>query len=265
MTQNADTPHASSSHSTKTRIQRTRLLLGSGGLSTPQRQQDWAREFDDFLGSIQNVLLIPWAGHDPDQYLQMLSQRINTGGRTLDSIHLHPDPVATILRAEALLVGGGNTFRLLQRMHHHAVLDAIQDRVRKGMPYMGISAGTNVACPTIMTTNDMPIVMPPTLQALGLVPFQINAHYYSGPTMIRLADESVIPYGGETRDDRLNEYHQMNERPVLAMWEGGILRVEHGSALLKGHSTARLFTKGEPAQDLPADADVSHLLRPAHA
>jgi dipeptidase E len=140
------------------------------------------------------------------------------------------------------------------------LLGLIRERVRAGMPYVGISAGTNLACPTIRTTNDMPIVQPASLDALGLVPFQINPHWFDGPIHVRQG-EGFLPYGGETRDDRLREFLEENERPVLAIAEGGILRVEATTATLLV-APARLFRRGRAPEDLAPGLDLSHLLRP---
>jgi dipeptidase E len=126
------------------------------------------------------------------------------------------------------------------------------------MPYVGISAGTNLACPTIRTTNDMPIVQPKTLDALGFVPFQVNPHWFDGPTYVK-AGTSFLPYGGETRDDRLREFLEENDRVILAIGEGGVLRVEGTQATLDG-APARLFRRGAAPQDVAPPADLSRLL-----
>jgi dipeptidase E len=128
------------------------------------------------------------------------------------------------------------------------------------MPYIGISAGTNVACPTIATTNDMPISWPRNPVALGLVPFQINPHFVPGTAHYEI-DGAFVPYGGETREDRLREYHEENERTVLAMREGAILRVEGKKATLLGPKGGFLFRRGREAEPLEPGADLSALLR----
>src|SRR5262249_29156600 len=158
------------------------------------------------------------------------------------------DPVVAVREAEGLFVGGGNTFRLLGELYRFDLLDVIRERVRAGLPYLGVSAGTNVACPTIKTTNDMPITQPPRFDALGLCPFQINPHYFVGQTFVK-RDDGFQEHFGETRDERLREFHEMNETPVVGLWEGGILEVADGSVLLSGAS-ARVFRKGQPAEDV---------------
>jgi dipeptidase E len=145
-------------------------------------------------------------------------------------------------RAEALFIGGGNTFRLLDAMWTHALIEPIRHRVRAGMPYVGTSAGSNVACPSIRTTNDMPIVEPRTLAALDLVPFNINAHY-----------QDPIPgstHMGETREQRIAEFHEENTPPVVGLREGAWLLVEGSSVILQGVNGGRLFRRGEAPAEL---------------
>ncbi|MDJ0975270.1 MAG: dipeptidase PepE [Planctomycetota bacterium] len=236
-----------------------RLLLGSGGLSTPERVEAWLQAFDAFLGDIDRFLFVPHALAAHDRYVAGLEERGFTAGRTLVGLHREADPVAAVEAAPAIFVGGGNSFRLLATIQAMGLIEPIRRRVAAGMPYIGISAGSNLACPTIMTTNDMPITAPDGLDALDLVPFQINPHYFAGRTWIRQADEQFLPYGGETRDDRIREFHEMNTRPVLGVWEGGWVRVEGGSTHLEG-SPARLFRRDADPVDLEAGTRLDALL-----
>ena len=119
-------------------------------------------------------------------------------------------------------------------MYRHGLLEVIRERVRAGLPYLGVSAGTNVACPTIKTTNDMPITQPPSLEALGLVPFQVNPHYFTGQTYAKVG-HTYHEHFGETRDDRIREFHELNDSAVVGLWEGGVLRVEGAKAWLAEH------------------------------
>jgi dipeptidase E len=238
-----------------------RLLLGSGGLSTDARRDAWRRELAAFLpGSVTRLTFVPFALADHEAYVAKVQALDLAGGRRLEGLHREPDARRAVAEAEALFVGGGNSFRLLDRMQRLGLLGLIRDRVRAGVPYVGISAGTNLACPTIRTTNDMPIVQPTSLDALGLVPFQVNPHWFDGPTYVRQGD-GYSPYGGETRDDRLREFLEENDRPVLAIAEGGILRVEEAKATLLV-APARLFRRGRAPEDLAPGSDLSHLLRP---
>ncbi len=237
-----------------------RLLLGSGGLSTPARVAAWVHEFGDFLGTVRSVLFVPYALADHDKYTRMIVERAFHAGREIVGIHRAKSPKKAIDRAEAIFVGGGNTFRLLDAVERLGLLPAIRRRVAQGMPFVGISAGTNLACPTIRTTNDMPIVWPRSAEALDLVPFQINPHYVEGAFHLK-EGRRYRPYGGETRDVRLTEFHEMNDVPILALREGSILRVEGRTARVVGASGARLFRPGKEPTDLPVGADVSAMLR----
>ena len=227
-----------------------RVLLGSGGFRTDERRALLADEMRRHFGPIRRLLFIPYALADHDAYLRLIHEKGLDGGYALDGIHAHGDPVRAVEEAEALYVGGGNTFRLLHELYRHNLLDVIRDRVRAGLPYLGISAGSNVACPTMQTTNDMPIVQPPSFAALGLVPFQINPHYFLGQTFVKVGD-GFVEHFGETRDDRLREYHEMNDTPVLGLWEGGLVRWDGALGALVG-AAARVFHKGKEPLDWPA-------------
>jgi dipeptidase E len=235
-----------------------RVLLGSGGFRTPERVAILTREMRAFFGSVGRLLFLPYALRDHDAYVQMLRDKGLDGGYEVDGIHRHADPSEAVGRAEGIYVGGGNTFRLLNELYRLDLLDPIRARVRAGVPYLGISAGTNVACPTMKTTNDMPIVAPPRLDALALVPFQVNPHYFNGQTYVKVADD-YHEHFGETRDERLREFHELNDTPVIGLWEGGILRVEGDSVLLLG-ARARLFRKGREPVDVDPGTQLDGII-----
>jgi dipeptidase E len=237
-----------------------RLLLGSGGFRTSERIGVLTGQMRSFFGPLARLLVVPYALRDHDGCLARLVERGLSAGYELDGIHRHPDPVQAIHEAEALFVSGGNTFRLLDTLYRLDLLEPIRQRVRAGLPYLGISAGSNVACPTMQTTNDMPIVQPPSFRALGLVPFQINPHYFHGPFYLRQGD-GYQEHFGETRDERIAEFHEINDRMVIGLWEGGLLRVEDGRLTLLG-APARIFRKGQESVDVPAGAQLDHLLVP---
>jgi dipeptidase E len=165
--------------------------------------------------------------------------------------HAGASPLAVIDSADAVFTGGGNSFRLLAALHRHGLVEAIRSRVAQGLPYIGSSAGTNMACPTLRTTNDMPIVQPPTFEALNLVPFQINPHY---PL------EQPGAHVGETRDQRILEFLEENDVPVLGLCEGSWVEVRGGSAQLGGVAPGRLFRRGSEPTDVHPGADLSDLL-----
>jgi dipeptidase E len=235
-----------------------RLLLASGGYRTPERVAFLADEMKRHCGNVPRLLFVPFALRDHDGYVRMMLERGLHGGYELDGLHRHADPKEAVRAAQAIYIGGGNTFRLLAELYRHDLLDVIRAKVKSGVPYLGISAGSNVACPTIQTTNDMPITMPPSFAALGLVPFQINAHYFTGQTFVK-DDSGLHEHFGETRDERLREYHEMNDTPVVGLWEGGVLHIDGGRLELRG-SAARLFVKGQEARDVASGTRLDELL-----
>jgi dipeptidase E len=237
-----------------------RLLLGSGGFGTGPRLAPWLAELASFLGPVRRVLFVPHALADHDGYASLLRRRWPVPGVSFEGLHRARDPRRAVREAQAVLVGGGNTFRLLGSMRRLGLLAPLRARVRRGLPYLGASAGTNLACPTIQTTNDMPIVHPGSFEALGLVPFQVNAHYFDGRFAYKEGGRWE-PYAGETRDDRLQEFHEENRRPVLGLREGAWLRLE-GRRLARGGGEARLFRRGRPPRSFRPGAELGFLLAP---
>ncbi len=229
-----------------------RILLGSGGFRTKERIDFLASQMRDFFGEISSLLFVPYALADHDGYVKEMTEKGINAGYHLFGIHLKDDPKQAIRDAQGIFVGGGNTFRLLKTLYDLDLVELIRERVQNGLPYLGISAGANIASPTIMTTNDMPIVYPPTFEALGLVPFQLNPHYNTGNNFVKVRDEFQEHFG-ETRDDRIREFHEMNDTPVVGLWEAGILRVEENSLSLEG-TPARLFRKGQEPVDIQPPA-----------
>lgn len=216
-----------------------------------------AVEIREFLGPVKRVLFVPYAGVSVTwtEYTGRVRQALAELGVTLLSVSEVEDPVAAALGAEAVLVGGGNTFQLLRMMYQTGLLEAVRSRVGSGMPYLGWSAGSNLACPTIRTTNDMPVVEPPSLGALDLVPFQINPHY---------TDQVITNHGGETREERIGEFLILNPAlAVVGLREGSWLRREGATLTAGGPHTIRLFRHGRPALELDPTEDLSWLLDPS--
>ena len=221
-------------------------LHGSGFLDHAEA------EIRNFLGPVKRVLFVPFALHDQDGYTARVKDRLALMGYAVDSVHDDTDKQKAVEEAEALFIGGGNTFRLLKSLYEFDVVDLIRNRVDEGMLYMGSSAGSNVAAPTIRTTNDMPIVEPPSLNALNLVSFQINPHY--------LDPDPTSKHMGETREERIVQFLEENETPVLGLREGAMLRIENGTTTLKGSTGARIFRRDhEPVEVFPV-AKLDELL-----
>lgn len=229
------------------------LLISNSTMHGGGYLEHCAAEIRDFLGAPKKVLFVPYALHDHDAYAERARQAFAAMGHELHSAHTLPQPAAGVERADAVFVGGGNTFRLLAALYHHGLLAAIQQRAFAGMPYVGSSAGTNVATPTIRTTNDMPIVQPPSFAALELVPFQINPHY--------LDPDPGSRHMGETREERLRQFHEEHKTPVLGLREGCMLRVDGESMELRGTTKARLFRRGRTPEEFTPPCDLSFLLR----
>jgi dipeptidase E len=214
-----------------------RLLLLSNSTQFGKGYLDHAMEaIRTFLGPTRRLAFVPFALRAHAAYTEKVRERFAKEGIEVAG----PDALAS---AEAVFVGGGNTFRLLDHLQRTGLLEVLRLRAEQGMPYLGASAGTNIAAPTIKTTNDMPILEPKSFTALGLVPFQINPHYVD-------PDRSST-HMGETRQERLLEYLEENDTPVVALREGTWLEVEGDSVTLKGASTARLFRRGRESEDVP--------------
>jgi len=213
-------------------------LYGSGYLDHAES------EIRGFLGDAKRVLFVPYALFDRDKYAANAQQRFQKMGYELTSVHTAANPITAIGETDAVFIGGGNTFRLLKALYEFELIEAIRKRVSNGMPYIGSSAGSNVAAPTIKTTNDMPIVQPPSFNALGLVTFQINPHY--------LDPDPNSKHMGETREERIIQFLEENDTPVVGLREGAMLRIENGETILRGSTGARIFRKGvEPIEISP--------------
>lgn len=211
-----------------------------------------ARALQGFLVGVEEILFIPYALGDVDHYAHRIRERFSQLGMKVVSIHEQQDPILAIQRAASILVGGGNTFRLLKALQDANLLGPIREKVITGTPYMGSSAGANVACPTIKTTNDMPIVHPSSFAALDLLPFNINPHYFDGP---------CVPGSmGETREARLREFHEVNTEPVLGLREGAWLLQEGTDLKVQGRGGAKLFLPGERPVLYGPDSDLNWLL-----
>ncbi len=209
-----------------------------------------------FLGKEKTeAVFIPYAGVTVsfDDYTDKVRMRFREIGHDILSVHETSDPRKAIAGAKAIVVGGGNTFHLIKQVQDHKLTGPIRDKVLQGTPYIGWSAGSNLACPTIRTTNDMPIVEPESFDALNLVPFQINPHYL---------DANPKGHAGETREMRIEEFIEANPGIyVVGLREGTMFLVEKGSIRLMGSRPARIFRKGSEPKELAPGADFSFLLQ----
>ena len=232
-----------------------RLLLISNSTNAGEEYlryplQDIARFFD----GVDEALFVPYAAvsFSYDEYERRVAERFNEIGIRIRSVHREADPVMAVRGAKAVVVGGGNTFALIKSMQDLGLLAPLRERLAEGMPYVGWSAGSNVTCPTIRTTNDMPIVEPSSFEAIGVVPFQINPHYL---------DANPQGHAGETREQRIMEFIAANKNVYVAgLREGCMLLFEDGRLTLKGPKPMRIFRYGEPAREVNAGDDLSFLM-----
>jgi dipeptidase E len=232
-----------------------RLLLLSNSTEHDQGYLDHAMPAVlKILGPVPRLLFVPFALRDREAYTAKVRTRFAREGIEVRALKPEGSESAVVDAAEAVFVGGGNTFRLLDTLQSTGLLEALRRRVRGGAPYLGASAGTNIAAPTIKTTNDMPIVQPSSFEALGLVAFQINPHY--------LDPDPSSRHMGETRAERIGEFLEESESVVVGLREGAWLRVEEGKTTLEGLRGARIFRRGRAPEEAPPGAILDGLLTP---
>lgn len=231
-----------------------RVLLLSNSTVHGRGYLDHAEaEIRTFIGSGRRILFVPFALHDRDAYAAKARDRLAAMDCELDSLHEAPDTLRAIEQAECLFIGGGNTFRLLKALYDAALIEPIRRRVAAGMAYIGSSAGANVAGPTIKTTKDMPIVQPPSFDALGLVGFQISPHF--------LDPDPTSTHMGETQEERILQFLEESSTPVAGLREGAMVLAEGHSLRLLGTTGARIFRRGEPPVEVVPGTEIADLLR----
>lgn len=234
-----------------------KLLLISNSTNPGEAYLGWPRPYiADFMKttSAKRVLFVPYAGVtiSYDDYEKRVADVFRELGYEIYSTHREADPVKAVMEAEAIAVGGGNTFFLVHMMHKLGLMKAIREQALKGTPYMGWSAGANVACPTLRTTNDMPIIEPSSFNCLNLVKFQINPHYL---------DAHPEGHGGETRQQRIEEFLAANpEVTVAGLRETSLLELDGNKIELKGKKNMRLFRFGQEPKEYEPGMDVAFLL-----
>lgn len=204
--------------------------------------------------NVKTLLFIPYArpsGISHEAYTNKVKTAFSNLNIEIKGIHEFENPIEAVENSEALFVGGGNTFVLVNELYKNNLLDTIEKVVNNGTPYLGTSAGSNICGLTIGTTNDMPIVYPPSFRTLGFVSFNINPHY--------LDSEVTSKHMGETRETRINEFHQFNPQSVVGLREGSWLEVKGTSIILKGNLTARLFNRNEKPIEIEPETELNYL------
>ena len=233
------------------------LLISNSTLHGSGYLDHCANEISSLLGSRENVLFVPFArpgGITHDAYTATARSRFEQMGYSLSGVHETGFPEKALRETDAVFIGGGNTFVLLDALQNNNTLwgGLLRERVAAGMPYIGTSAGSNVACNTIATTNDMPIAHPRSLEAYGFVPFNINPHY--------IDPDPDSTHQGETRGTRIAEFHARHDIPVVALREGAMLRVQGDSMELRGQHGARLFRQGQDPVEYSTGDSLDFLL-----
>jgi len=231
-----------------------RLLLLSNSTNHGGAYLDHAMDaIGAFLGPVRRLCFVPFALRDQEGYAARARERFARAGIEVRTVTADAAGAAALETAEAVFVGGGNTFRLLKTLQDLGLSDAIRRRVQGGMPYVGSSAGSIVAGPTLKTTKDMPIVQPASFDALGLVEFQISPHY--------LDPDPSSTHMGETQEERILQFLEENDAPVLGLREGGLARVEGAEVRVGGAPSARIFRRGAAPVEVAPGTRLDRLLR----
>jgi dipeptidase E len=211
-------------------------------------------ELKSFFKGVHEILFIPYArpsGISYNRYTKHVHTAFSSINIDVKGIHEFEDPKLAVEHAQGIFIGGGNTFELISKLHENDLMQVLRESVNNGTPYFGTSAGSNVAGISIKTTNDMPVVYPPSFEALRLIGFNLNPHY--------IDLDLTSTHMGETREIRIKEFHIYNDTPVLGLREGSWLAVNGSQVILKGKLNARLFKQNEEAKELSPESDVSYL------
>lgn len=207
-----------------------------------------------FFKNTTEILFIPYArpgGISHDDYTKKAAEAFTKINKTVKGIHEFDSPAEAVRHAKGIFIGGGNTFVLINQLYKNNLLEPLKEVITKGTPYLGTSAGSNICGLTVNTTNDMPIVYPPSFKSLGLIPFNINPHY--------LDPDTKSTHKGETRETRIKEFHAYNSPPVVGLREGSWLEVNDDSIILKGQLNARIFEYNKEPYEVKPDTELRHL------
>ncbi|WP_313111377.1 dipeptidase PepE [Aequorivita sediminis] len=202
-------------------------------------------EMAELFKETEEVIFIPYArpgGISHDSYTEKAAKAFNKIGKKLIGLHTFKDPVAAINNSKGIFTGGGNTFVLVSALYKFEVMQPLREAIFNGMPYMGTSAGSNICGVSMQTTNDMPIVYPPSFKTLGVIPFNLNPHY--------LDPDPTSKHMGETRETRIAEFHTQNTIPVVGLREGSWLRIKGDEIILEGDLDARVFKQGKKPYEI---------------
>ncbi len=234
-----------------------RLLLISNSTNYGERYLDYTRKYiTDFLGKdVRNVAFVPYAAVDISyvEYTNKVNEVFQELGYTIKSTEDIQGPERVIEEADAIVIGGGNTFHLIHYMHERGIMDILRKKVENGTPFIGWSAGSNVACPSIKTTNDMPVIQPVSFEGLSLIPFQINPHYTDG---------RIPNHNGESREERIKEFLELNpDFTVVGLKEGSIIRIEDDKVKLFGNKTLKVFRKDQPTLEYDPSTSLDFILK----
>ena len=230
------------------------LIASTSTIHSEKHLQYLLPELTLLFKGCNTILFIPYArpgGISHDDYTQIVRQTFAKINIDIKGIHEFENPATAIKNAEGIFTGGGNTFLLVSQLYAQNIMSKLSEVVKKGTPYLGTSAGSNICGLSMQTTNDMPIVYPPSFQTLGLIPFNINPHYQD--------PEPSSKHMGETRETRINEFHAFNNIPVLGLREGSWLELKNNKTTLKGDLSARLFKKGQAPIELESNSDLTNL------
>ena len=246
-----------------------KILLGSGGIRTPERRKMYINLMNDNFKNCKKILFIPYASNNYDEYTDKVREMFEESSYEVVGIHEIDNPLEAITTMEGIYVGGGNTFSLVKKLHEYKLIEPIKKRVLDdNIPYAGVSAGSNVACPTMQTTNDMPIDLVPSYDTFDIVPFQINPHYYPGGIWwkeyyVDLTDnddilkEKLNEHFGETRNRRIEEFHRYNDTPVIGLYEGSFLICNEEGIELKGNKAA-IIIKGAEIETISPNKKMNY-------
>jgi dipeptidase E len=230
------------------------IIASTSTLANEDYLQYLLPELELLFSQCNTILFIPYArpgGMSHEEYTDKVKSAFAKINKKVVGIHEFDNPENAIHQAEGIFTGGGNTFVLVSQLYKNKIMGALAEVLKKGTPYLGCSAGSNICGLSMQTTNDMPIAYPPSFQTLGIIPFNINPHY--------LDPDPRSTHMGETRETRIKEFHAYNSAPVLGLREGSWIEVKADKVTLKGPLTARLFLKNQLAEELPTGSDLSAL------